>query len=61
MKVTGEEAVLELNRVLDALEVLNDLDDTPKHINDQFHEILRRNGRFRGEDVELNEDLNTAA
>lgn len=55
MKLTGEAAVFELNSILDRLETLNDLDDTPKHINDIFDEILRRNGRFRGEDVELTE------
>jgi hypothetical protein len=53
MKMTGEEAVLELNRVLDVLESLNDLEDTPKHINDAFDEILGRNKRFACEDIEL--------
>lgn len=60
MKLTGVEAVLELNRILDVLESLNDLDDTPKHINDTFDEILRRNNRFCGEDVELTEELSAA-
>lgn len=55
MKLTGEAAVYELNSILDRLETLNNLADTPAHITTTFDEILRRNGRFLHEDVELEE------